>query len=67
MFKTSIEKILGDISRKIGELRNLAEVHAAEAEYHKELAVVHAGNAKAKEYLRDRATRVAEKFEELLK
>ena len=67
MFKQDIDKILGGISRKIEQLRNLAEVHAAEAEFHRERQNIHAIYQRDKELLRDRATRVAEKFEELLK
>lgn len=67
MFKQSIDKILGDISKKIGQLRDLAEVHAAEAEYHYEVAKVNHELSAVKINLRDRATRIAEKFEELLK
>lgn len=67
MFKATIDSVLGDISKKIGQLRDLAEVHAAKAEFHQQEALTHNELNRLQSQLRERATRVAEKFEELLK
>lgn len=65
--KQSIDKILGDISKKIGQLRDVAEQHAKATVAHEQEVVRHSNIAADYAKLRDRATRVAEKFEELLK
>lgn len=60
MFKKTVSSVIEDISSKIGDLRDLAEKHHNQHVTAVSQAEVH-GN------LRDRATRIASKFEELLK
>jgi len=67
MFKTTIDSIISDISGKVGKLRELAEQHNGKAEGHVKSAADHTSLAVHYTEQRDRATRIAIKFEELLK
>lgn len=67
MFKKTVDSVISDISKKISQLRDVAEEHHVLVGKHLEIASgaqvqanIHAGN-------RERATRIATKFEELLK
>lgn len=67
MFTTTINSVLSDISYKIGQLRELAEKHDQVAAQHTEKAQYHNDQHQVHVGSRDRATRIAIKFEELLK
>ena len=67
MFKTTIESIISDIAGKVGRLRELAEEHNNTAEGHVKSAADHTSLAAHYTEQRDWATRIATKFEELLK
>lgn len=67
MFKDTIDSVIADISSKVGKLRVLAEVHSKQSEGHTKSAADHTSLAALYAENRDRATRIAIKFEELLK
>lgn len=66
MFKTTIDSLVSDIGSKISKLRVLAGEHHNLHLVHTEESVRHAEIAKGQVESRDRAVRIADKFEELL-
>ena len=66
-FKTTIDTVLSDITKKIGQLRELAEKHSLKAEAHTASVEAHKIWATLETEARDKATRIASKFEDLLK
>lgn len=64
--KKTIDSVIGDLSTKVGHLRELAEVHHSTAQTHLSQAQSHEDQATVHAMERDRATRIAAKFEELL-
>lgn len=67
MFKTTIDSLVSDIGTKISKLRVLAGEHHNRHIIHNEEVAVHTELASQQANLRDRAIRIADKFEDLLK
>lgn len=67
MFKETVDSVLSDLSRKVGQLRDLAEKHNTRSDQYWESVSTFQRLAGKEAQDRDRATRIAEKFEELLK
>lgn len=67
MFKTTIDSIIGDISLKISKLRVLAGEHHNRHLIHNEEVAVHTELAASQAALRDKAAKIADNFENLLK
>jgi len=66
-FKDTIDSVIADIHSKIAKLRELAEEHHNKADGHSQSAADHTAAAADHVEKRDWATRIAAKFEELLK
>lgn len=67
MFNSTVDSILSSITNKITKLRVLAGEHHNSSLIHVEESIRHQDIANEEIVQRDRAIRIADKFEELLK
>lgn len=67
MFKTTVDSVLSSMSKKISQLRVLSGEHHNQYLVHVEESIRHADLSQEHLVTRDRAARIADKFEELLK
>jgi hypothetical protein len=67
VFKTTIESVISDITTKIDKLRRLAAEHHQTHLIHIEESIRHTDVANDQALKRDKAFRIADKFDELLK
>ncbi len=67
MFKFTIESVVADIQKKITKLRNLAAEHHNAHLIHTEESVRHTDLANQEIFNREKAIRIADKLDELLK
>lgn len=67
MFNTTIESVLSSITKKISQLRTLSSEHHNNHLIHVEESIRHTDVAAQEAFNRDKASRIADKFEELLR
>lgn len=66
MFNSTIDSVIADIASKVNQLGDLADKHHFNAQNHLDLVEHHTQQAGIEKDNRDRALRIAQKFEELL-